>query len=189
MTAENIEQLLQDAGVMRQGHFRLTSGLHSPVYFEKFRILENPALTERLCSMIASHFAGKGIQVVAGPTTGGIILAHEVARQMGIRAVYAEKVNEYERAFRRGFTIYPGERILAVDDVLTTGKSLSEVLRAINKLGGEIAGIGVLIDRAEQALDFGVPHFACLRAPSTTYEPQVCSLCAARLPLEVPGSS
>ena len=170
-----------------KGHFQLTSGLHSPVYWEKFRILQFPEYTEQLCKLIADHFRQEGIQVVAGPTTGGIILAFEVARQLGTRGIFAEKEGA-ERAFRRGFTINPQERVLIVDDVLTTGKSVREVIAAVNRLEGKIVGIGVLVDRSEESPDFGIPLFSCHRSVTQTYPPDSCPLCAARVPLVKPGT-
>ena len=186
--SNNTEEIFQKSGALLKGHFLLTSGLHSPVYWEKFRVLQFPNYTEQLCRMIANHFRKQEIQVVAGPTTGGIILAFEVAKQLGIRGIFAEKQGE-ERTFRRGFNIDPGERVLIVDDILTTGSSIREVTGAVNKLGGKIIGIGVLVDRSEQATDFGVPLFSCHRAVTTTYQPEDCPLCAARIPLVKPGSS
>jgi len=138
--------------------------------------------------MISNHFASQKVQVVAGPTTGGIILAFEVARQLGVRGIFAEKEGE-ERVFRRGFNISPGERVLIVDDVLTTGKSVHEVVAAVTKQGGKVIGIGVLVDRSEQEIDFGVPLFSCLRAATITYKPSDCPMCAAKIPLVKPGSS
>jgi len=166
----------------------LTSGLHSPVYWEKFRVLQFPNYTEQLCQMIANHFRKQGIQIVAGPTTGGVILAHEVARQLGVRSMFAEKEGD-ERVFRRGFEINPGERVLIVDDILTTGGSIREVLAAVNKVGGKVIGIGVLVDRSEQEPEFGVPLFSCHRTVTQTYKPEECPLCAAKIPLVKPGSS
>jgi len=138
--------------------------------------------------MIANHFRRQGIQVVAGPTTGGIILAHEVARQLGVRSVFAEKEGD-ERVFRRGLSIDPGERVLIVDDILTTGGSIREVLAAVAKLEGKVIGIGVLVDRSEQKIEFGAPLFSCHRAITPTYKPEDCPLCAAKIPLVKPGSS
>ena len=125
--------------------------------------------------------------MVAGPTTGGIILAFETARQLGVRGIFAEKEGEKERAFRRGFGIDPGERVLIVDDILTTGSSIREVIAAVKSQGGVIIGIGVLVDRSEQKLDFGIPLFSCLRSETITYPPQDCPLCAAKIPLVKPG--
>ncbi len=186
--ASKTEDIFQKAGALLKGHFLLTSGLHSPAYWEKFRILQFPSYTEQLCRMIADHFRRQNVQVVAGPTTGGIILAFEVARQLGVRGIFAEKEGE-ERSFRRGFSIDPGERVLIVDDILTTGSSIQEVIAAVNKLDGNIVGIGVLVDRSGQALDFGYPLFSCHRAATVTYRPEECPLCAAGVPLVKPGSS
>ena len=184
----DIEEIFKKSGALLKGHFLLASGLHSPVYWEKFRVLQFPNYTEQLCQMITNHFRKQGIQVVAGPTTGGIILAFEVARQLGVRGIFAEKEGD-ERTFRRGFNIDPGERVLIVDDILTTGSSIGEVIAAVNKLGGKIIGIGVLVDRSEQKLEFGVPLFSCHHAITLTYTPEDCPLCAAQIPLVKPGSS
>jgi orotate phosphoribosyltransferase len=186
---KNIEEIFKKSGAVLEGHFLLTSGRHSPVYWEKFKVLQFPDYTEQLCRMIADHFRKQKIQLVAGPTTGGIILAFEVARQLGVRGVFAEKTGEKERAFRRGFTVNPGERVLVVDDILTTGGSIREVMAAVAGLGGKTIGIGVLVDRSEQKMDFGVPLFSCLRSETITYPPQECPLCAAKIPLVRPGGS
>ena len=185
----SVEEILQKSGAILKGHFLLASGLHSPIYWEKFRVLQFPSYTEQLCRMIATNFLKQEIQVVAGPTTGGIILAFEVARQLGVRGIFAEKEGTAERAFRRGFSINPGERVLIVDDVLTTGSSIREVLAAVNKQGGIVIGIGVLVDRSEQKIDFGAPLFSCHYAITLTYTPQDCPLCAAQIPLVKPSSS
>ena len=183
----NIEEIFEKSGAILKGHFLLASGLHSPVYWEKFRVLQFPNYTEQLCRLIANHFQKQKIQVVAGPTTGGIILAFEVARQLGVRGIFAEKEGTHERAFRRGFSINPGERVLIVDDILTTGDSIRQVTAAVTKQGGIITGIGVLVDRSEQRIEFGVPLFSCHRAETITYPPQDCPLCAAKIPLTKPG--
>lgn len=185
---DSVEEIFEKSGAVLKGHFRLTSGLHSPVYWEKARVLQYPEYTERLCGMIADHFRGQDISVVAGPTTPGIILAYEVARQLGVRGIFAEKEGSGERAFRRGFRIDPGERVLIVDDILTTGGSIREVMAAVNKLKGNISGIGVLVDRSPQEIDFGVPFFSCHRAEVITYLPEACPLCADGIPLVKPGS-
>ena len=129
----NIEEIFHKSGAILKGHFLLTSGFHSPVYWEKFRVLQYPHYTEQLCRLIASHFEKQDIQVVAGPTTGGVILAFEVARQLGVRGIFAEKEGS-QRVFRRGFEISPGERVLIVDDVLTSGSSVREVVAAVNDI-------------------------------------------------------
>ena len=185
--AINAEEIFQKSGAILKGHFLLASGLHSPVYWEKFQVLQYPNYTEQLCHMIVAHFQKQGVQVVAGPTTGGIILAFEVARQLGVRGIFAEKTGAGERAFRRGFNIDPGERVLIVDDILTTGSSIREVMAAVREQGGTIIGIGVLVDRSEQSIEFGVPLFSCHRSITQTYSPSDCPLCAAKIPLIKPG--
>ena len=186
---DSVEEMFEKSGAVLKGHFLLTSGLHSPVYWEKFQVLQFPEYTEQLCRIIADHFREQDIQVVAGPTTGGIILAYEVARQLGVRGIFAEKESNGERAFRRGFYIEPGERVLIVDDIFTKGGSIREVIEAVKKLKGDIIGIGVMVDRSPQKVEFGIPFFSCLRAEAITYQPDECPLCADGIPLVKPGSS
>ena len=169
-----------------EGHFQLASGKHSPVYVEKFRVLQNPQPTATLCQMIAERFRALEPQLVAGPTTGGIIVSYEVARLLGLRGIFAEK-SDAGRAFQRGFVVGPGERTLIVDDVLTTGGSLREVIEAVRQAGGEPIGVGVLVDRRGQpsSEEFGLPFFACLTLGLPTYNPPECPLCATGAPLKV----
>ena len=183
----NIEEMFEKTGAVLKGHFLLASGRHSSVYWEKFRILQHPNYVNRLCSLIADHFRGQGIDLVAGPTTGGVILAFEVARQLSTRAIYAERAVTEGRTFRRGQTINPRERVLVVDDVLTAGGSIRDVITAVTDLRGDVVGVGVLVERSEKSIDFGAPLFSCLRTIAETYSPEVCPLCAAQLPLVKPG--
>jgi len=175
-------QAFQEAGAVMDGHFLLTSGRHSPVYWEKFRVLQQPEHTQALCGLIAARFREQRIQLVAGPTLGGMLLAFEVARQLGVRAVYAEKEGA-GRAFRRGFTVSPGDRLLIVDDILTTGSSIKDVIKAVEALGGNIIGLGVLVDRSDAGVDLGYPLFSCLRSPAISYAPDDCPLCAKGVPI------
>jgi orotate phosphoribosyltransferase len=183
MSDQNVLDIFKKAGALLEGHFLLTSGLHSGVYWEKFRVLQFPEYTTMLCSMIAQHFKDEKIQVVAGPTTGGVILAFETARQMGVRSIFAEKDSGGGRSFHRGFSIEPGERVLIVDDILTTGGSVIEVIDAVNKLKGDIRGIGILVDRSDRKIDLGSPLFSCLKSETQTYKPEQCPFCAQKLPL------
>lgn len=185
--SDSAREIFEKSGAIMNGHFLLTSGLHSPVYWEKFQVLQYPHYTEQLCRMMATNFAKQGVEVVAGPTTGGVILAFEVARQLGVRGIFAEKTPTGERAFRRGFNIKPGERVLVVDDILTTGGSVNEVLAAVKALKGNLVGIAVLVDRSEKKVDFGVPLFSCYRSETVTYKPNSCPLCASKVPLVKPG--
>jgi orotate phosphoribosyltransferase len=189
MVTDSVEEIFRKSGAVLEGHFLLTSGRHSPVYWEKFQVLQYPEYTEQLCRIIADHFRDQDIKVVAGPTTGGIVLAYEVARQLGVRGIFAEKGDKGGREFRRGFKISPGERVLIVDDVFTRGGSIKDTIEAVNELGGKIAGIGVLIDRSPEKIDFGLPFFSCHKVEVITYKPEECPLCARGIPLVKPGSS
>ena len=183
------ESLFINSGAVLEGHFLLTSGLHSPIYWEKFRILEYPEYTSNLCQMIASNFSNDDVELVIGPTTGGILISHEVARYLGTKGIFAEKTPDGSRTLKRGFTIKPGERVLLVDDVLTTGKSIMEVVDVINRAGGNLVGIGVLVDRSQKPLNVSVPLYSCIRSETVTYKPEECPLCAQGIPLIKPGSS
>jgi orotate phosphoribosyltransferase len=187
---DTVEAMFEKSGALLKGHFLLTSGLHSPVYWEKALVIQYPEYTEKLCRMIADHYRSAGVQVVAGPTTPGIILSYEVARQLGVRGIFAERDESGGgRVFRRGFHIAPGEKVLIVDDILTTGGSINEVIAAVKKLEGHVVGVGVLVLRSAKEPDFGVPFYACHRTEVVTYQPQHCPLCARGIPLVKPGSS
>ena len=186
MTTE-AEKLLRDAGALLEGHFQLSSGKHSRLYIEKFRLLERPPQTDALCRMIADWARGLSPGLVAGPTTGGLIISYEVARHLGLRSIFAEKNEDGSpgRSFLRGFEVAPAERVLVVDDVLTTGGSVRDVLDAVRGLGGEAIGVAVLVDRSAGRVDFGVPLFSCLQLDLPTYEPDACPLCDTGVPLKV----
>jgi orotate phosphoribosyltransferase len=179
----------ESAGAFLRGHFVYTSGRHGADYLEKFRILEDPAAAVELAAMIAEHFRGFGVQLVAGPTTGGIILAYEVARQLGVDAVYVERGERGGRVLRRGFMISPGARVLVVDDVVTTGGSVAETQACISESGGLVVGIGVLADRTAGRMKTDVPFFACLSLDFPSYAPDQCPLCAAGVPIAPPRGS
>src|SRR5919201_5591559 len=148
-----VERVFRDAGALRDGHFILSSGRHSPRYLEKFQVLQSPRDTERLASGIVDWARDSEVETVAGPTTGGIILAHEVARQLGARAIYAERSEQGPgREFRRGFTLRRGERVLVVDDILTTGGSIQETIDAVREADGAVNGVAVLVDQTVGAL-------------------------------------
>ena len=181
-----VMDIVESVGAMKEGHFLLSSGLHSPVYWEKFRLLQYPVHAEKLCRLVVQHFKDQSVDVVAGPTTGGIILAFEIGRQLGVRSIFVEDEGE-ARVLRRDFEFKAGERVLIVDDVLTTGGSIKGTIDAVNKLGGVVIGIGVLVDRSTEEIDFNVPLFSCLHVPAVVYPAEACPLCAAGLPLVKPG--
>src|SRR5437773_2086093 len=154
----DVERVFRDSGALREGHFILASGRHASLYLEKFQVLQHPSETERLSSAIAIWAGSLGVETVAGPTTGGIILAHEVARQLGARAIYAERREGASgREFRRGFALAPGERVLVVDDIMTTGGSLQESIDAVRAAGGTVAGAPVPGGRSGGGTRLGGP--------------------------------
>jgi len=174
LTEEHVENLLRESGALMEGHFLLTSGRHSQWYVEKFRLLEQPRATSLLCGEIARRFENDNIQCVVGPVTGGIILAFEVARQLGCRAVYAERGEGGEGfVFRRGFQLKPDERVLVVEDIVTTGGSVLQVVELARESGGEVVGVGLLVDRSGGKADFGTPRVEpLLRMNIETFAPE-----------------
>ncbi len=181
-----LQQLLEETGAILKGHFLLTSGRHSDTYFEKFRALERPEVLTRLCYKIAHEFKGE-IDVVAGPTTGGIIVAFETARQLGCQAIYVE-TEEGHKKLRRGATIEKGARVLVVDDVLTTGRSVLEVVEMLRTYDVELKGVGVLIDRSEKPIDFGAKLFAAHRVDAVSYPPEEVPDWLNEIPISKPGT-
>jgi orotate phosphoribosyltransferase len=207
--AARTEELFRASGAFREGHFLLKSGRHGDAYVEKFAVLSDPAATSELCGFWVAGIRGLAkaedrplVDLVAGPTTGGVILAFETARQLGTRGIFAEEVRDVDngsrREFRRGFTIVPGERVYLVDDILTTGGSLLSMIPTVEALGGEIVECAVLVDRSGGR--------ATLTSPTTgrtyplrslwqldlpSFEPgeATCSRCAAGEPLHAPGST
>ncbi len=182
--------LFQRLGVVAHGHFLLSSGQHSDEYWEKFRLLEWPRVTEQLCRGIAERYFDRAISAVVGPTTGGALLAQEIARQLGARCLLAEPAAHGGRELRRGFVLHVNEPVLVVDDVLTTGLALRETLRALERFRPEVIGIEVLIDRSgsSAARQFDVPCHAQLRVSTRMYVADACPLCAQQVPLVKPGT-
>ena len=204
--AASVEELFEAAGALRTGHFQLKSGRHSDRYLEKFLVLQDPAATSELCAMwVAEYRMPNGellVDLVAGPTTGGVILAFETARQLGTRGIFAEEVRvpdgTVRRVFRRGFQIEPGERVLLVDDILTTGGSLLAMIPAAEAAGGEIVACHVLVDRSgglgtltSPLTGRTYPLQALWQLDLPTWEPgpATCPRCADGTPLKAPGSS
>lgn len=181
----DLEKLLKELQVLQEGHFVLNSGLHSRYYFQKFRILENPAATTQLCSLIAARFKNQGIEWVIGPTTGGVIIAFETARQLGCRAGFAEE-KEGKRVVSRGFDI-AARKILIVDDVLTTGKSVKETIDAVNAQKGQITAVAVLIDRSIGDVCF--PFWSVYKKEVENFPPDNCPLCQAGIVLQQLGGA
>jgi orotate phosphoribosyltransferase len=204
--AARTEAIFRRSSALTEGHFLLRSGRHSDRYLEKFQVLQDPAATSELCEMWAAEYlvadGPRTVDLVAGPTTGGVILAFETARQLGTRGIFAEEVREPDgtvrRAFRRGFRIEPGERVLLVDDILTTGGSLLAMLPAVEEAGGEIVACHVLVDRSgglstltSPGTGRSYPLHALWRLELPTWEAgsPTCPKCAEGAPLIAPGST
>jgi len=191
ITSADVERVFRESGALREGHFILASGRHSPLYLEKFQVLQHPTDTEQLCAAIALWASSSlGVDSVAGPTTGGIILAHEVARQLGVRAIYAERRDGAPgREFRRGFVLAPGERVLVVDDIMTTGGSVQETIDAVRFAGGTVVGAAVLVDRSGGSTRLDIPMHALWRLDIPAYAPVDCPLCAKGIAATHPGTT
>ena len=185
---DNVRDILVQRQVLLEGHFLLTSGKHSQFYFEKFRILQHPSDAQLFCQIIAEQFRGTAVDAVVGPTTGGIIIAFQVASMLGATAIYAERTAG-GRGFRRGMSLSPGQKVLVVDDVLTTGGSVRETIDAVKRSQAELVGVAVFIDRSTARPEYGVPFHAVHREEVVAYEPEACPLCRQGLPLVKPGSS
>ena len=187
MTEKEVEDLLIETSAIMEGHFLLTSGLHSPRYVEKFNVLQKPVYTEKLCRAMAEKFKDANIETVVGPVTGGILLAHETGKALGTRAIFTERENG-KMTFRRGFTLQEGERVLIVEDIVTTGGSIREVIDVVKEHGGIPVAVSMLVDRSGGKATFGdVPSTALLHMDVQTYKPEECPLCKAGIPMTKRG--
>lgn len=189
MTQEEVKELLIKTNAIMDGHFLLTSGLHSPHYVEKFNVLQHPEYTEKLCKAMAEHFKDARIETVVGPVTGGILLAHETGKALGTRAIFTERVDG-KMTFRRGFTLHEGERCLIVEDIVTTGGSIQEVIDVVRGHGGIPVAVSMLVDRSAGKAQFeGVEKYALLTMDVETYKPEDCPLCKQGIPMTKRGST
>lgn len=186
MNNKSVLSMLEETNAVMHDHFLLTSGLHSPIYVEKFNVLQRPEYTEQLCKEIASRFINDNVELVVGPMTGGILLAYEVAKNLGTRFFFTERVNG-KMTFKRGFAIKPGTRVLVVEDIVTTGGSVREVLDVVKGEGGVPVGVGLLVDRSGGKVDFGVRTEPLLRLDVETYKPEECPMCKEGTPLTQRG--
>ena len=187
MTEQEVKDLLIKTNAIMEGQLLLTSGLHSPHYVEKFNVLQHPAYTEKLCQAMAEKFKDQNIQTVVGPVTGGILLAHETGKALGTRAIFTERENG-KMTFRRGFSLQPGERVLIVEDIVTTGGSIKEVIDVVKAQGGIPVAVSMLVDRSGGKASFGdVPCTALLHLNVETYKPEECPLCKQGIPMTKRG--
>ena len=187
MTGTEIEDVLEQTGAVLRGHFKLSSGRHSDVFVQKFRVLEHPRLAQRFGAAIAELF--DGFQAVASPAVGALVLGFATALAADARFIFAERVDD-RMTFRRGFALEAGERVLIVEDIVTTGGSAREVVDAVRAAGATPVGVGVLLDRGDPARppDLGVELRSLVRLDVTSWAPEHCPLCASGVGLEDPGS-
>jgi len=188
LTEAELWGLFETTGAVLKGHFLLSSGLHSPVYIQCAKLLQHPDLAERVCRTLAEKVRGLGpVQAVVGPALGGIVVAYELARALGVRGMFAERDNG-RMCLRRGFEVSPGERVLIAEDVVTTGRSSLEVAEVVRAAGGNPVGIACLVDRRPDATEPKLPVISLLRIELETFSPEECPLCREGIPLVKPGS-
>jgi orotate phosphoribosyltransferase len=188
MNREEVQKIFESVGAIRSGHFELTSGLHSGTYIQCAMVLQHPQPAEALGRALAEHFKDSKISCVVAPAMGGITIGYEVARALGVRSLWVERDRSGQMALRRGWAIQPGERVLVVEDVWTTGGSTRETISVVQQEGGTVVAAGALIDRTGGRLDLSVPAHALLTMQVPTYEPEQCPLCRSGVPIYRPGS-
>ena len=187
MDKKNILEMLKKIGVLMEGHFILTSGRHSSQYLQCARIFQYPSYGEQIASILAQAFSEDDIDIVIGPAIGGIILSYEVAKALKVQALFAERENGI-MTLRRGFKIPQGSNVLVVEDVVTTGGSVKEVIELVNKAGSNVVGVGAIVDRSNGKLDFGCKFNAVISRDIPSFDKDDCPLCKQGLPAIKPGS-
>jgi len=187
LNAEQVIDQFRATGALLEGHFQLSSGLHSTVYLQCALVLQFPERAEAFGRAIAEQFQGQGIQLVASPAIGGIVIGHEVARALGARFVWTER-DAGQMTLRRGFTIAPGEKTLIVEDVITTGGSTRETIDAVRKAGADVVGAASIIDRSGGSADVGVPLSSLASLRVLSVESSACDACKLGEPVVKPGS-
>jgi len=187
LNAEQVIDQFRATGALLEGHFQLSSGLHSTVYLQCALVLQFPEKAESFGRAIAEKFQGQGIQLVASPAIGGIVIGHEVARALGARFVWTER-EAGQMTLRRGFTVSPGEKTLVVEDVITTGGSTRETIEALKRAGAEVVAAASIIDRSAGSADVGVPLIALASLKVLSVEPAICDACKLGEPVVKPGS-
>ncbi len=187
LSKESILKIFRETEALLDGHFLLTSGLHSNAYFQCAKVFQYPWHAETLCREIANHFKNERIDVVVSPAVGGIVMGQEIGRLLKIRSIFMERV-EGTMTLRRGFQINSGERILVAEDVTTTGGSVKEVIQGLRKQGGEVMAVTAVVDRSGGQIDFNVPYFSLLKMEVLTYPPDDCPLCSEGSQAIKPGS-
>lgn len=188
MSSKEIEKILVDSGAFLEGHFKLTSGKHSKYYIEKIKLIQRPEDVVKIGRAFARKCNHLDFDVVVSPALGAIVLGYEVAKQMGKRFVFTQRI-ENKMSIRSGFDLQPYEKVLIIEDVTTTGGSVFEVIDCVKERNADIAGVGLVVDRSGGAIDFRVPVFPLLTLKIEAYEPDECPLCKVNIPITKPGSS
>lgn len=187
MTSEEVLGIYTQTGALLTGHFLLSSGLHSEKYLQSALVLQQPETASKLCAALAGRFRDIRIDAVIAPALGGVLVSHETARALGVRGIFAERQSG-ELTLRRGFSLQAGERVLVVEDVITTGKSTKETMEVVKKAGGVVVAVGALVDRSGGKADFGVPARFLVMLSVPTYAADACPLCASGSAPVKPGS-
>ena len=187
MTQEAVLDLFRESGALLEGHFRLSSGLHSGGYLQCALVLQHGADAEALGHALGARLAGAGVETVLSPALGGLIIGHEVGRALGVRAIFAER-QEGAMTLRRGFALRPGEKVVVIEDVVTTGGSTRETMAVAQAAGATVVAAGAIIDRSGGAPSLSVPFHPLASVSFPTYQPDECPMCAAGTPVTKPGS-
>jgi orotate phosphoribosyltransferase len=188
MDRQEAYQIFESTGALQTGHFLLTSGLHSPQYFQCALVLQYPKYLELLCKdIIEFYYEEEEFDLVIAPAIGGLMVGQELARQLGVRFIFTER-EKGKMILRRGFNIAPHEKILIAEDVITTGGSVKEVIEIVERVKGYPVGIGTIVDRSDGQVKFDIPLYASVQVKSVTYSADKCPLCMQKIPLVKPGS-
>lgn len=182
-----IAEIFRKSGALLTGHFKLSSGLHSGQYLQCALVLQYPEYARQAGESLADRFKNRGITCVAGPALGGIIIAHEVAKALKTRCIFGERENG-RMALRRGFKLTPQDKVLIVEDVITTGKSIRELIEVVKERGAKITGVGAIVDRSSERIDFGCESQTLIKFDIKTFMPKDCPLCKDNTPIVKPGS-
>ncbi len=189
MQEMEIMEILTKTGAYQQGHFKLSSGLHSGAYLQCALVLQDPIIAARMCGVLAAKFRADNPDIIIGPAMGGIVLAYELARALNARAIFAERDAEGVMKLRRGFKVFPGSKVLVAEDVLTTGKSVKEVIALLEKENVKPAGIACLVDRSSRPVDFGgIKCESLIKLNIPAFQEGKCPLCQEGMPIDKPGS-
>ncbi len=187
LSENEILQIFKNTGALLEGHFLLTSGRHSNLYFQCAKVLQYPEYTEKICRNIVEHFKNYNIDTVISPAIGGIIVGQEVARQLNKKSIFAEREDK-SLSLRRGFFLEKGEKVLVCEDVITTGGSVFEVIEIVKNFGAEVVGVGSIVDRSNGKVNFGYPQISAIKMEVVSFLSEDCELCKKNIPLVKPGS-